>query len=99
MVYVRVCPRCGSHNVKMSRTPLVGYLGYHTPNVCQNCGFTSVFFPEVQLEQAKKIEVKKWKKPEADTGGSAISKFWFWIILLLFVLPFIVLLLRMNLIS
>ena len=87
--FIKVCPRCGSHKIKLSRTPLVGYLGFHTPNICENCGFSSIIFPEVSRKEAKKIKPAKWEKPEADVGGDAFAKFWIWIIIFLVLIPFV----------
>ena len=52
--WVRICPRCGSKDVKGGS--LLGI--FPKPYKCQNCGFVSHLFPETTLKEAKKNKVK-----------------------------------------
>ena len=60
MKKINICPRCGSTDIKIEMGPLVG-TGKPNPYVCQNCGFSSMFFPEIDNEKAKEVKVKKEK--------------------------------------
>lgn len=76
---VKICPKCGSRDISITKGFLPGIIpGEH---VCQNCGFVSVLFPEVSLEEAKKIKVKKIRPEEKPLYvdikyGKFVVKFW-----------------------
>ena len=57
---VRVCPECGSTDI--SPITMTGYISQPT-YVCNNCGFQSTIFPEVDMADLKG---KKEGRREAD---------------------------------
>ncbi len=57
MVSVKVCPRCSSRNVEVAKSAAIAFTGYLTPYVCGNCSYSSILFPEVELEKAKSMKV------------------------------------------
>jgi len=56
--WIRICPRCGSKDVKGG-----SFLGiFPKPYKCQNCGFVSYLFPESILKKAKTSKKKQRRK-------------------------------------
>ena len=51
MPSVKVCPKCGSENVKVDPTNPAGALGFRTLTyLCGDCSFSGQFFPEIEKE-------------------------------------------------
>lgn len=44
--YIKICPKCGSNDIKTSFTPAVWVYGAPTEYFCERCGYTSNYFPE-----------------------------------------------------
>lgn len=52
--WVKICPRCGSKDVKGSSV-----LGiFPKPYKCQNCGFVSYLFPETNFKEKTDKKLK-----------------------------------------
>jgi len=51
--YVKICPRCKSIQIKME---LISgwFIGLPPSFKCQDCGFRSKFFPEIEVEKNNK---------------------------------------------
>ena len=56
--YVKICPKCKSIEIRTNFKPNIG-LGAPTEYVCDKCGFTSMIFPEIDVDELKKEEKKK----------------------------------------
>jgi len=74
---VLICPRCGSTDVELESDELSG-TGKPNPYVCNNCGFMSFIFPEINTKEAKKIKVKikefaKMPKPLDTSSGKFLA--------------------------
>jgi len=66
--WVRVCPRCGSKDVRGG--PLYGMGVFPKPYKCLNCGLVCYLFPETIFEETKgkrntKKDMKKNKQPDS----------------------------------
>ncbi len=57
MVNVKVCPRCSSRKVEVAKSAAIAFTGYLTPYVCGNCSYSSILFPEIELEKANGLKV------------------------------------------
>lgn len=57
------CPKCGSSSISTDLTNAASVLTGSTPKVCNDCGYSSIFFPEVDVdeEQSYKKNNKKEK--------------------------------------
>lgn len=54
MPAVKVCPKCGSENVKADPTNVKALVGLSTASyLCLDCGFSGNFFPEIQKDVPK----------------------------------------------
>lgn len=54
MVTVKVCPKCGSENVKVDPTNVRSAVGLSQPYyLCLDCGFSGQFFPEIDRDVPK----------------------------------------------
>ncbi len=54
MPSVKVCPKCGSENIKVDTNPKVA-AGFSPPVYpCIDCGFSGSMFPEIRRETAEK---------------------------------------------
>ena len=48
MPYVKVCPKCGSENVKQDPNK---FPQFHAPtSLCIDCGFSGPLFPEIEKD-------------------------------------------------
>lgn len=54
--WILICPKCGSKEV--SERGMIGRNAYSNTKVCLTCGFQSPLFPEITLEEAKKVPDK-----------------------------------------
>jgi len=83
-----VCPRCGSVNVIASTSFMTG-LGVPVSYECLDCGFESVFMPEVSEEKiddfrehvkkhetTKKRRVKRVTYSSSTAYGKFLVKYW-----------------------
>lgn len=63
--YIKICPKCKSTSISTKFTPQIA-LGIPTEYCCDDCGFTSMLFPEVEAEvrHAEKKEKEKKEKEE-----------------------------------
>ena len=61
--FFTVCPKCGSLDVSsdFSNPALVATGLINNAKVCNNCGYSSYFFPEKQIDKKKSRESKKSK--------------------------------------
>lgn len=54
MPAVKVCPKCGSENVRIDPTNPKAAAGFSAASyLCIDCGFTGQFFPEIDKETGK----------------------------------------------
>jgi len=75
---IRICPNCNSTNVSRDFTnPLIVRVGLES-FVCNNCGHTGNFFPEVEKNKLKPVkDISKIKKTElVDNRYQNIN--WLW---------------------
>src|SRR3989338_5337048 len=75
---VRICPRCNSRKVEVAKSAAIAFTGYLTPYVCGNCSYSSILFPEVELEKTKKLKVlpaNKFKKMDAGEAETLLPAF------------------------
>jgi predicted RNA-binding Zn-ribbon protein involved in translation (DUF1610 family) len=49
--WIKICPRCGSRDVKGG--PLYGMGVFPKPYKCLNCGFVGFLFPEINSKKSK----------------------------------------------
>jgi transcription elongation factor Elf1 len=64
--HARVCPNCGSTDVSVDRSDVVGMLGLDYGYKCGNCGFSSKLFPEVPVEDMGEYQQElQEKNPDA----------------------------------
>ena len=60
MPAVKVCPKCGSENVKVDYTNVKAAAGFGTASyLCLDCGFTGSLFPEIDKEVPKDVQEEK----------------------------------------
>ena len=60
MPFVKVCPKCGSENVKIDTDNPRASAGLSVPNyVCMDCGFSGQIFPEISKEIPKEEDLNK----------------------------------------
>jgi ribosomal protein L37E len=52
--FVKICPRCGSKNVDRD----VATYNIAPYYICKSCGFGSPLFPEISLNEARKLKDK-----------------------------------------
>ena len=67
--YVRVCPNCGSTDVKRDESvPAAVQFGAPIGMICRSCGFKSPVFLEVNVDDLEKVreQLKKGKVPIED---------------------------------
>ena len=68
MPSVKVCPKCGSENVKVDPTNPASALGFITLTyLCGDCSFSGQFFPEIEKETQHAVpkDNKKQQKEKA----------------------------------
>ena len=54
MLAVKVCPKCGSENVKADHTNVKASVGLGAASyLCLDCGFAGSLFPEISTEDSK----------------------------------------------
>ena len=54
---VRACPKCGSIDVKKDDKEALQFIGGISPQFkCNNCKFTSILFPEVDVKNLKQFQ-------------------------------------------
>ena len=90
---VVVCPRCGSTDIKYYDThEEKGNLVFKSSSVlnpstyfCQNCNYRSSVFPEIDINEAKKIKVNKNIEPYVVQKKEYPIPLW-WKILMMLVL-------------
>jgi predicted RNA-binding Zn-ribbon protein involved in translation (DUF1610 family) len=58
IVYVKMCPKCESINVRMGKGRLEA-IGFPIMYQCLDCGFRNYNFPETKIEIDKKKKEKK----------------------------------------
>ena len=82
--FVRICPKCGSTNIKTDfSNPVVWAYGTTTKYKCISCSYLGTIFPEVLRNEVKnykkelddikkegKIVNKKWEMVDTSTGYS-----------------------------
>lgn len=68
--FFRICPKCGSTKVMLSKAKLQQSLP--SQYKCRKCSYTSYFFPETTKEQLKKHPKKRYKV--ARVAGRNITK-------------------------
>lgn len=75
---VKVCPNCGSRNIRVEMPPTIVF-GTPSQYRCEDCEFMSYLFPEVEREEAKRIEVKEPSKAgnRAEKVDTSFGKFVF----------------------
>ena len=50
----RICPKCGSLNIKPDLSNIMILLGGVNPNYkCKNCNYSGILFPEVVSDEVK----------------------------------------------
>jgi len=79
--FITICPKCNSTDVKtdFSNPGLVGTGLFVNAKVCNNCGYSSNFFPEIEedkLPEEKKIKKQEKKELVNTTYGKNIN--WLW---------------------
>lgn len=63
MPAVKVCPKCGSENVKADPTNVKAAAGFSTFSyLCLDCGFSGSLFPEIHKEAPKHAAEEKREK-------------------------------------
>jgi ribosomal protein S27AE len=64
--FVKVCPRCGSTDVKLDTEFFKGIVQYtgKLKYMCNRCGFIAYAFPEMTVEEAVEFEEKLGWKPD-----------------------------------
>lgn len=62
--YVKICPRCRSLNIKISNQGGSAGIIFGTPTLykCLDCGYVNYAFPEIDLNEFKKKELKGKRK-------------------------------------
>jgi len=59
---VRICPKCGSTDIMVDHSTIVGIMP--VVYVCNNCGTTAAFFPDVDRADIEKFRNKINKKTQ-----------------------------------
>ncbi|MCP3682510.1 MAG: hypothetical protein GY861_07445 [bacterium] len=96
--YVKICPKCNSPDVFIdSDDKIWAATGIISNFVCNNCGFRSKIFPEVEVSELKNLDkphkVKETKQEKVDTAYGKFIVFGWWKVLGPFLLIFSVILL------
>lgn len=57
--YVRFCPKCNSGDIGQDKSTMqsLGYLP--TKYICNNCGYSSFNFPEIDVNEVDKLDLQK----------------------------------------
>ena len=84
MKTTRICPKCKSNDVRRIRGGLIDVLGFSENFVCDECGFSSPIFPDVEVSESKK------KVKPAKVSNSL--KIVFIVVLILFIISLIIVL-------
>lgn len=72
--FIKICPNCKSNEVKTNFHPRIA-LGTPTEYLCEKCGFTSVIFPEVELEvKEEKEQAEELQEIKEKIGEMEIDK-------------------------
>lgn len=67
--YFRMCPKCKSLDVKCFAKNVFHFYASPPSYKCNKCGYTSTFFPEIDMQDRKlKGKKKKTDKNENGTG-------------------------------
>lgn len=60
MPAVKVCPKCGSENVKTDPTNPKAAAGFSVPSyMCLDCGFSGNLFPEIDKPEEKEEKTEE----------------------------------------
>lgn len=59
--YVKICPKCGSVNVKISNQGGAAGIIFGMPTIykCLNCGYANYAFPEININEINVNETDK----------------------------------------
>ncbi|MBI5148445.1 hypothetical protein HZA33_02080 [Candidatus Pacearchaeota archaeon] len=76
--YVKICPQCKSLEVRTNFKAAQIAIGAPTDYSCEQCGFTSVIFPEIETEaemdkEQIKEEIGKEINKEANTQAVEVQ--------------------------
>ncbi|OIO40335.1 hypothetical protein CO154_01380 [Candidatus Pacearchaeota archaeon CG_4_9_14_3_um_filter_31_7] len=52
--YVKICPKCNSLDVKIDMQGALVAFGLPAIYICNDCGFKSYIFPEIDLNEVEK---------------------------------------------
>jgi len=69
--YVRICPNCGSLDIEILNVQKQFTFAFGMPTTykCNNCGFSSYVFPEVDVKDLEKLKEKnKDNQKDKDVG-------------------------------
>lgn len=66
---MKVCPNCGSENLKKSKGDILGFLGGTSKHFCKECGYEGRIFLEIDPERLKEAKETLQDKdtPDLDT--------------------------------
>lgn len=56
--YIKFCPKCSSIEINRDKSTMqsLGYLP--TKYICDNCGYSSFNFPEIEIEKINELKIK-----------------------------------------
>ncbi len=57
--YIKLCPKCNSVNVNLNQKGGLAFFGLPAFYTCKNCGYTNNFFPEIEIDEVDKLNVRK----------------------------------------
>ena len=68
MKTTRICPKCKSTKVSMAREGFLSVMGMTEHYICDNCGFASPMFPEIDTSELDALKKKTRQESNEDNN-------------------------------
>ncbi len=70
--YVKFCPKCNSIDIYQDKSTMQSLGFLPTKYICNNCGYTSFNFPEIDIDELDKIHPQKKQETEKSKNQSEL---------------------------
>ena len=70
--YTKFCPKCNSIDIRQDKSTMqsLGYLP--TKHICNDCGYSSFNFPEIDINKINKLHYKKFQETKESKNQSEL---------------------------
>ena len=72
--YIKFCPKCNSIDISQDKSTMQSLGFLPTKYICNNCGYTSFNFPEIDVNELDKLHPQKNKKQKINLRGIKTHK-------------------------